>query len=80
MKKSRTLVTDHAIVRYLERQWGVDIAGLKGRIGRRADLGLDSGASAVNVDGLRFVIDNGKVVTVNKIKRRKARQRIKPKP
>ncbi len=76
-KTARTHVTDHAIIRYLERQWGVDIAGLKYRIGRRADLALDTGATAVNVDGLHYVIQDGCVVSVTKVKRRKGKRRAK---
>lgn len=64
MKKPRLLVTDHAIVRYLERVGGFDIEGLRQSIGRRCDPALEVGASSVLIEGHAYVIADGKVVTV----------------
>jgi hypothetical protein len=58
-------VTDHAVICYLERVYGVDVAGLKLRIAKITAEGRQAGAQAVNHDGVRFVLGrNGRVVTV----------------
>lgn len=54
MKRARTGVSDHAIVRYLERVQGYDILRLKAEIGRRVDAAAQAGASAVIIDGFSF--------------------------
>lgn len=65
MKKSIIHVTDHAVLRYLERVEGMDIEKVRREIGRRVDL-LNShpGATAVRSAGVRYVIRDLKVVTV----------------
>lgn len=55
MKRPRTVVSDHAIVRYLERVEGFDIAELRLTIARRVDYAASLGASAVVVEGFRYV-------------------------
>lgn len=55
MKRPRTAVSDHAIVRYLERVEGFDIAELRLTIARRVDYAANLGASAVIIDGFRYV-------------------------
>ena len=65
MKKSRIQVTDHAVVRYLERVHGVDIEGLRRRIGRIADLAAEETVPCrVLSDGMAYQISGGRVVTV----------------
>lgn len=55
MKRPRTAVSDHAIVRYLERVQGMDIAELRLTIARRVDYAASLGASAVIIEGFRYV-------------------------
>ncbi len=62
MKKPRAIVTDHALIRYLERVHGVDIDGLRNRIGRAVDNGVDKGATGVKIHGVYYRL-RGKVVT-----------------
>ncbi len=64
MKKPAIHATDHAVCQYLERALGVDIEGLRRRIGRAASLAVEHEAAAVSRDGVRFVVSNGRVVTV----------------
>lgn len=64
MKKSRVEVTDHAVMRYLERVYHVDVEGLRRRIGKMADLGIVHGATRVNVGKARLVLEGNKVMTV----------------
>lgn len=78
MKKSVVKVTDHAVVRYMERALGVNVEGLRRRIGRRADKAFKAGASSVTIDGLRYTVRNGALVTVSPACKSK-RRRIKRK-
>jgi len=58
-------VTDHAVLRYLERVWGVDVAALRSRIAAEAGTGIRLGAAAVRRGRVRYVLSqNGIVVTV----------------
>lgn len=64
MKKPAVQVTDHAVCQYLERALGVDVEGLRRRIGRSAALAVEHEAGAVTRDGVRFVVVGRRVVTV----------------
>jgi hypothetical protein len=59
-------VSDHAVLRWLERIEGVDIQAIRRRIQRSAEIAEDYGAPAVIVGAARLVIHNGVVVTVTK--------------
>lgn len=64
MKKSRHHVTDHAVLRWLERVKGVDIEAVRREIGRVADKGITAGACGVISHGVVLRIADGVVVTV----------------
>lgn len=68
-------VTDHALVRYLERVMGVDVASIRRGIARRAANGIEQQAIGVKRHGTRFVLRGGVVVTVHRIKRKKGAPR-----
>lgn len=57
-------VTDHAMLRYLERTQGVDIAAIRRHIAGRVARGVEHGGSAVIVEGVKFVLVENRVVTV----------------
>lgn len=63
--KSRDIVSDHAIVRYLERVKDVNIGALRreilGPVGRDA---IRAGAKVVKTDRAILTIEGGRVVTV----------------
>lgn len=62
----RVLVSDHAVLRYLERVGGFDIESLRRQIAERLEPHAAAGAEAVNIDGYRYVRRNdsgGPVVT-----------------
>jgi hypothetical protein len=73
-------VSDHAIVRYLERVGGFDIGRLKQQIGDRVEEAAKAGARSVIVDGFEFIIgrdSNGHpivatVLSPNQQRRRRA--------
>jgi len=63
-------VSDHALVRFLERAGGLDVEGLRAALGAslsragRAAKAIGAGEFAVKADGLVYVIERGVVVTV----------------
>lgn len=65
MKKHRVHVSDHALVRYIERVLGNDLDGLRDEIATRVERAVALRADAVIVDGFRFVVDGKVVVTVH---------------
>ena len=66
MKSRPETVTDHALVRYLERVYGVDVQSLRRRIAGATHAARAAGASSVKVDGVRYIISKeGRVLTVH---------------
>lgn len=67
-----TRVTDHALLRYLERSSGIDVEALRGSLTSRlerasvaaAQLGIEN--YAVRLDGVQFIIRAERVTTVLK--------------
>ena len=57
-------VTDHAIVRYLERVCGMDLNGVRRKIFRATKNAIRSGATKITVDGVEYRIADGRVVTL----------------
>lgn len=77
MKKPRTQVTDHAILRYLERAVDIDVEALRIALGHEVDRAMakadpltrEIDASGVVIGGLRYVIVPGPVVvTITHVK------------
>lgn len=61
----RIEITDHAVLRYMERVLGVDVAAVRAEIRARVRLAeAHEGAEAVLADGVRFAIEGNAVVTV----------------
>lgn len=57
-------LTDHALVRYLERSGVIDVDTIKKNLmNDTLAAGLISGANKVMIGGFEFVVKNGKVVT-----------------
>lgn len=54
-------VTDHAVLRYLERVLEVDVEGLRAAIAEACER--HQGAPAVKVAGAHFILDKGVVFT-----------------
>ena len=57
-------VSEHALVRYLERVVGFDFAGYRDTLARRVAEACPKGSGSADLDGHVFVIENGRVVTV----------------
>ena len=69
MKKSLHPVSDHAVVRYLERVEGMDIDALRAVIGRKAEKALELGAEGAISDGFVYKLKGGVVTTVAPLNR-----------
>ena len=59
-------VSDHAVLRWLERSAGIDIAALRAAIAGSAEVGRDLGARIIVIEGVKLVLsaDRRRVVTV----------------
>lgn len=64
MKKPVVTVSDHALVRYIERVLDIDVETLRREIGRRIDRVVVDGACGVTIDGYTYRLIDGTVTTV----------------
>jgi len=64
MKKSRVAVSDHALIRYLERVYKLDVELVRRELGRKIDRTFREGACAVTIDGYTYRVADGTVTTV----------------
>ncbi|MCI5075571.1 hypothetical protein [Oricola sp.] len=62
-RKPQIRVSDHAIVRWLQRECGWDIEALRTTIGECCERGAAAGAPVVIVGSVKFVIEDNVVVT-----------------
>ena len=68
MKKPTLHITDHAVIRYLERVRGVNIEAVRREISAKIALIQDyPGATGILVDGFRYVVANGAILTIHDI-------------
>jgi len=61
--KTPLRVSDHAVLRWLERNAFVDVESVRAEILRQTRPALTSGATAVKVNGVEYRIQNGTVTT-----------------
>lgn len=67
MKKylsATNIVTDHALVRWLDRAQGIDMEWFREYLADQVRDAVKVGASSVTIDGVSFRINNGRLVTV----------------
>jgi len=57
-------VTDHAVLRYLERVLEMDVQAVRALIHRETEYALKAGSTKLKRDGVHYVMSGGKVVTV----------------
>lgn len=65
-KHPRIAVTDHAVIRYMERVLGLDIDPVRAAIADVAGPAVRTGATAIITDGFRYVVRDGAVATVTR--------------
>lgn len=68
MKKPLAHVTDHAVLRYLERVKGIDINAVRNELGHVVDTAVKMGAGAAVVDGIKYVLNERTIVTAALVK------------
>jgi len=61
---SSDIVTDHALVRYLDRSLDIDVEAVRKQIAEETAPAIATGAVAMHKEGLRYIFKGGKVVTV----------------
>jgi len=64
MTDRRPHITDHAIIRFLERVHGIDVQAARAEIEARVGQAVRVGACAVISGGFRYVIDDVRVTSV----------------
>lgn len=57
-------VTDHAIVRYLQRAKGFDMDAVRTHIADTCRVAISAGATRLKIEGVEFVFRDRTVVTV----------------
>jgi len=67
VKKPRVHVTDHAVIRHLERVLQIDVEAHRTEIARLVERGAEMGAQGVVVDGYSYKLRDGVVTTVVKV-------------
>lgn len=68
MKKPVALVTDHAVLRYLERVKGVDVEAARMDLGHKVDAAIRAGAVATVSDGIRYVLVEDRLISCIPVK------------
>lgn len=56
-------VSDHAVLRFLERHHGIDVEHVRALIGQCCERGVEAGAPVVRVGKARFLLRGRVVVT-----------------
>jgi len=57
-------VTDHAVIRYLERCKGFDIEAVRTHIWKVCEGAAKAGATCIRAEGVKFEFASGRVITV----------------
>lgn len=81
MKKPLAYVTDHALLRHLERVQGIDVEAIRLELGHLVDKAIEAGAKATVSEGMRYVLIEDRLVSCVPVKsiplRGRARRRRK---
>ncbi|MEM1370593.1 MAG: hypothetical protein AAGG72_00035 [Pseudomonadota bacterium] len=57
-RRVRIRVTDHAVIRYMERGLGINVAMLRAHIAGLAENGAELGAHGIKRDGFKIVAED----------------------
>jgi hypothetical protein len=60
----RAYVSDHALLRYIERVRGIDIDRLRGELADKVQGAVNLGAASYAVDGVTFRLIDNRIVTI----------------
>lgn len=63
-KNKQPHVSDHAVLRYLERHYNFDVEGIRKEILTPERIAsIKAGATSISVNNIKFIIDNNTVIT-----------------
>ena len=68
MKKPLAYVTDHALLRHLERVQGIDVEAIRLELGHLVDKAIEAGAKATVSEGMRYVLIEDRLVSCVPVK------------
>lgn len=83
MKKPLAYVTDHAVLRHLQRVQGIDVEAVRRELGFKVDAAIEAGAAATVSNGIRYVLVENRLVSCTPVKStpmrdgRKRRRRVR---
>ncbi|MEL6639734.1 MAG: hypothetical protein AAFN63_11405 [Pseudomonadota bacterium] len=70
MKRSRIHVTDHAVLRYIERVMEIDVGAVRAAIAETVSFAeAHPHCTAVRSNGFRYVLVNNSLVTIRRVER-----------
>ena len=75
---NKTIITDHALIRWIERIQGIDLSAFRMEIASTCAAAIAAGASCVITDRGTFVLASGKVVTILEPGERPGRTHYRP--
>lgn len=75
MKKPRAHVTDHAVLRHLERVQRIDVEQVRLELGHIVDAAVKAGAKATVADGIRYILIEDRLISCVPVKSRPLRGR-----
>lgn len=58
-QKAHAQISDHAVLRYLERAYGLDVLGVREEMSASLQPAIDFGAPVVIAHGVRLVLRDG---------------------
>lgn len=75
MKKPLAYVTDHALLRHLERVKGIDVEAVRTELGHKVDAAIEAGARATIAEGIRYVLVEDRLISCVPVKSKPLRGR-----
>lgn len=60
-----SIVSDHALIRFLERECDIDLSDARAYLERRVAEAVAAGASALYRDGFTYVLRDGRLITIH---------------
>lgn len=57
-------VTDHAVLRYLERAHGLDVDAVRRHLSGKVETGARLGAVGVTIENVKFVLEHSQIEAV----------------
>jgi hypothetical protein len=75
VKEPRAIVTDHAVLRHIQRVQGIDVEAVRRELGFKVDAAIEAGAAATVSDGIRYVLVEDRLVSCKPVKSRPLRGR-----